>query len=213
MTRRPTPPDAAPKMITIRPNAPIPEHVMVNGLAYRLVPRELLRRPRAADSRTTSIKLPQDLFERLAAEAHRSGLTRHGIMKLAILTYLDGIENADATPAAGATQAAAGTETAAPDSSAHKPNRATRSDAPPPPGMGLTAAMARLIGQGVNPLRAIRGGRGFTIQRLAARLGDLGLDIDETLITQIETGEVEATPELRAALAKALGVEEEVLGE
>ncbi len=57
----------------------------------------------------------------------------------------------------------------------------------------------------------VRGGRGFSTLCLAARLNDLGLDIDETLIAQLEEGEVEMTPELAAALAKALGVEAEVL--
>jgi hypothetical protein len=67
-----------------------PPGVTYKGQTYVLAPKP--RRPRAADSMTTSIKFSAAEFERLAEVAHRSGLTRHAIMKLAILYYLDGID-------------------------------------------------------------------------------------------------------------------------
>ncbi len=196
-----------------------PPRVTYKGQTYVLAQKQ--RRPRSADSMTTSIKLAGREFERLAEAAHRSGLTRHAIMKLAILFYLDGLEQQRAARRTEAPQAAtpatgAPRTYALPGPPPSDGKARPLSPAPPPsgpsPGQGLTLAMARMIADGVPPLCAVRGGRGFSTLRLAARLNDLGLDIDETLITQLEEGEAEMTPELAAALAKALGVEAEMLG-
>lgn len=140
-----------------------------------------------------SVKLSDDLYHRLVALAGRSGLTRHAIMKDAIEArvlrmeaedWLAGHRPDDDDDAAG--------------------DRALFTYEALTPGTGLTETMAAQIA-------AVRSGRGFNTLRLASRLNDLGIDIDERVIAEIEDGRATPSAELLAALAKALGVSADAL--
>ena len=150
-------------------------------------------RKRPSDSHTISIRLG-DLEMRLLKLADRKGMTKHAMMKEAIRRYVDRLEAEERLA-----------ETAPPDDeAAGEAALAVYRDVIP--GCGLTRIMAAAIARGINPLRAVRAGRGFTVERVAARLDDFGLHIDEKLLVKIEEGTMAPTPKLLAALAQALGV-------
>jgi len=139
---------------------------------------------------------------RLYALAQRSGITKHAIMKEAIGRHLDRAE---------ADEILAGTAPPENEATEHEGEAALAVIRQVIPGTGLTERMATMIARGIDPLRAVRLGRGFTIERLAARLNDFGVDIDERVLAKIEDGAMAPTPKLLAALAKALGVTPEDL--
>lgn len=60
-------------------------------------------------------------------------------------------------------------------------------------------------------LREIRGRKGLTQAELAQRCAALGLPVDRTIISRLERGVFGPTPERLAAIAQALGVEEDTL--
>lgn len=155
-------------------------------------------RKRPSDSRTTSIRLG-DIALRLFSLSNRNGLTPHAMMKEAIRRYIDRAEAEEFL--AGI---APPNQTAADPDAAGETALAVYRDVIP--GCGLTARMASHIANGVNPLRAIRGGRGFNVRHLAARLEQLGVAVEEELLARIEAGKATPTPKLLAALAQALGV-------
>lgn len=167
---------------------------------------EPLRKARAADKRTTSLKLPDALLDRLNQLAHRSGITRHAIMKEAILRQVARMEVEEWLAAGRNGETDSGFGAGADGKRALFAYEQLMT-----PGTGLTEAMAAWIARGMHPLRAVRTGRGFTVQRLAARLNDLGIEIEDATLTAIEERKARASAELLVKLAEALGVSAEVL--
>jgi predicted transcriptional regulator len=196
--------------------------IMIDGqpVLFRQMPPRAYK-GRQGDGRAVSVKLPEALRQRLDALADRNGVTRHALMRDAIARHADRLEAEELLAAhragahgdgqSGAADANAASAKAGGDAEDEFGARALFTYEHLTPGTGLTATMAAQIARGVHPLRAVRGGRGFSILRLAARLNDYGIDIDEDTITKIEARKLRAGPELLAALAKALGVDVGVL--
>ena len=170
------------------------EIIAFNTREVLLVPRrKWARRPR--DSRTLSVRLTKAEMLRLYALAERSGITPHAIMKQAIGRHLDRAEADEwlARWGEGGAEAEQGA-------------RALIAYSTIVPGTGLTERMAAMIARGINRLRAVRAGRGFRLDQVAARLEMLGVPVAETALAEIEAGKATPNPALLAALAKALGV-------
>jgi len=182
-------------------------------IAYRhndvlLIPRrKWAKRPR--DSNTISVRLAKEDELRLLALAEKSGVTKHAIMKEAIRRHLDRAEAEDWLrnwPEAAPSELPENDRDDAAAVSVPANDRALFAYRAVMPGTGLTEIMAGHIARGMNRLRAIRGGRGFSLGRLAARLEDLGVGVGETVLAEIEAGKATPSPKLLAALAKTLGV-------
>lgn len=58
-----------------------------------------------------------------------------------------------------------------------------------------------------SPLRAARLRAGYTFRTLAETLTHEGVPVDHSTLVRIENGETSPRPALRAALAKALGID------
>jgi hypothetical protein len=165
---------------------------------------------RRADRETVSVKLPPAVLARLEAHAARHGLTRHALMRDGIRRYIDRLEAEDWLAEQRAAAGGDGGDGDNGDGAAGERALVTYENLIMP-GTGLTATMAAQIAAGTHPLTAVRGGRGFTTRRLAARLKELGLDIDARTIEEIEARQARPAPELLATLAEALGVKVAVL--
>ena len=74
------------------------------------------------------------------------------------------------------------------------------------PGSMIPDAVAKMILDGTNRLRALRGWRGFSIGRVMAMLAAQGIDIGEGELAAIEAGRRMPQPHLIAALAHVLAV-------
>lgn len=158
------------------------------------------RKTRPSDRSAMTVKLTGELRRRLNRMAAATGLTKHAIARRALIDAIDTHE---------ARLWLAGQPPA--DTEEQEQQRAYYALDARMPGTGVTDQIAWMLETGANPLRAVRAGRGFTLERVATRLADMGLHIDEDYLAQIEDGKVRADPELLAALAKVLGVAPEVL--
>lgn len=200
------------RRLPIRPGRSPEYAIMVDGqlIVFRAIPpREYTGR--RGDGRAISVKLPDDLRERLDALADRSGVTRHALMRDAIARHADRLEAEELLVAHREDAKRGASADGSGSADGEEAARALFTYETLMPGTGLTAAMAAQIARGTHPLKAVRGGRGFSTLRLAARLNDYGIDIDERTITKIEERKLRPGPKLLAALAKALGVNVEVL--